>query len=124
MGRFKFQSLDLGMDVENDLTWILFGYDKSTGSWANLDLQFHHPKLHVKTWAQHLLDPMMSVVVATLVYGVIGVFGSRNRCCLTCYSSLCVCVVVALVGVIASVTFVTLATFVVLVEIVILFEKR
>ena len=113
------------MDVENDLTWILFGYDKSKGSWADLDCRFQHPKRHFKTWAKQLLDPMMSVVVATVVvYGVIGVFGSRNRCCLTCYSSLCVCVVVALVGVIASVTFVTLATFVVLVEIVILFEKR
>ena len=126
MHRFKFQSLVLGTDPEIELTWILFGYNKATGCWAQLDQRFQHPKSYIKTtWARDLLDPMMSVVVATIVvYGVLGVHGSRNRCCLTCYSSPCVCVVVALVGVVASVTFVTLATFVVLVEIVILFDTR
>ena len=115
------------MDPENDLTWILFGYDASTGSWGEgcVDHKFQHPKPYIKAWARDLLDPMVSVVVATIaVYGVVGVHGNRNKCCSTCCSSLCVCVVVALVGVIACVTFVTLATFVVLVEIVILFDTR
>ena len=127
MHRFKFQSLGEGKDPEIDLTWILFGYDTDRGGWQQLDPMWQHPKPYLKTiWARDLLDPMMSVVVATIVvYGVLGVHGSRNKCCLTCYSSPCVCVVVvALVGVVASVTFVTLATFVVLVEIVILFDKR
>lgn len=104
----------MGTDPENDLTWILFGYNKTTGLWGEgcVDQHFQHPKPYIKTWARDLLDPMMSLVVATVVVdGVIGVHGSHNRCCFRCYSSLCVCVVVALVGVIAFVTFVTLVTF-------------
>ena len=127
MHRIQFQSLTLGQDPENDLTWILFGYKTAKGGWEELDQKWQHPKSYIKTtWARELLDPMKSMVVATIVvYGVLGVHGSRNKCCLTCYSSPCVCVVVvALVGVVASVTFVTLATFVVLVEIVILFDTR